>query len=63
MRWIVDAAMILRSGDPINRQRLPEFTDRHLLSRRVARGPGYLKERFDMACRIRSSDGWEDIAA
>lgn len=49
MRWIVDAAMILRSGEPIDWQRLTEFTDWHRLSRRVGLGLDYLKKRFGMA--------------
>lgn len=48
MRWIVDAAMILRSGEEVDWGRLAEFAGRYRLAGRVGLGLTYLKSRFAM---------------
>ncbi len=46
MRWIVDAAVILRSGHAIDWQRMVLFARENRLGRRLALGLAFLKDRF-----------------
>ena len=49
IRWIADAAMIIRSGDEIDWRRLADFAREQGVATRVALGLSYLKRTFDIA--------------
>jgi len=49
IRWVVDAMMILRSGDEIDWQRLYELGKFYRLSLTLSHALAYLKETFDAA--------------
>ncbi|MGF1549999.1 MAG: nucleotidyltransferase family protein [Sphingomonadaceae bacterium] len=48
MRWIADAAMILRAGEEIDWRRIEGFGARHDLARRLSLATGYLRRHFGL---------------
>ena len=49
IRWVADAAMVIRSGDEIDWSRLADFAREQGVATRVALGLSYLQRTFDIA--------------